>query len=261
MANPQKAQPGQKAIDSGTWNSLVDMLAWWKQTYALQSGSSGRKPSYIDPCRVVVKNGSGSAFRRYDVLGLKSSTPLTNAEREAVWLDADKLTSTNIKRNCVCAVLLDPLPNGAFGPAQVFGVGLAYVNVQATWHRRAYPAASSDVLYSGLFGPLEILVTPAGTGERLCYVGIGHTANRMMEVKTTSSITAAVLTSGRLTLGSGTATVYAPYTTAAQYADASQTVTIYNKAGDAIDSGKFISVTPADDWLPLATIEACTAPV
>jgi hypothetical protein len=215
----------------------------------------------VDSNIVVVRNDSGSDLRRYDVVGLGTANTklLTLVDRDQVWLIADKLT--NCLPNCQVAVLLDPLLNGKYGYAQVSGRGVAYVNVGAVWHRRARPTKAADVAVSGLFGPLEILRTPDGTGEKLCYVSIGHSGNRGMFAKTTSEITAGSLSSGRLVLGSGTATIYDPYSTATQYADASHTATIYNMPGEAIPSGTFVSLTPTDDWLPLAEIEPCTAPV
>ena len=117
------------------------------------------------------------------------------------------------------------------------------------------------MLTSGLFGPFEILGTLTTTGEQTCVCRHGHSGNRGMFCKTTSEITAGSLSSGRLVLGSGTATIYDPYSTATQYADASHSATIYNMPGEAIPTGTFVSLTPTDDWLPLAEIEPCTAPV
>jgi len=131
----------------------------------------------------------------------------------------------------------------------------------AVWHRRARPTASADVLVSGLFGPLEILRTPAATGELLCYVRIGCSSNRGVFVKTTSTISAAVLTSGRLTLGSGTAKIHDPYAaTLGQYEDSTNELTIYSMAGDTVASWRYEQVIPTDDWLPLLNLDPCTQP-
>lgn len=208
---------------------------------------------------VMVKNDSGAVRRRGDVLYLDGTALLTAVERENIWIQADKLT--NSTRNGILAVLLDPLPSGSIGPAQLTGFGVCYVNVIATWHRRAYPAASADVLKSGIFGPMELLSTPTATGEQLCFVTMGHSDNRGYFAKTTRDITAATLTSGRLTLGSGTVTIHDPYTTATQYANVpSHTVTVYNMAGATVAYNTFVFLQPSDDWLPVVTIEPCTAP-
>jgi hypothetical protein len=208
----------------------------------------------------VVRNDSGSDLRRYDVVGLGTANTklLTLVDRDQVWLIADKLT--NCLPNCQVAVLLDPLLNGKYGYAQVSGRGVAYVNVGAVWHRRARPTKAADVAVSGLFGPLEILRTPDGTGEKLCYVSIGHSSNRGVFCKTTSAISAAVLTSGRLTLGSGTAKIHDPYTTATQYEDSTNSLTVYNMAGEAVADDTFVRLAPTDDWLPLVVAEPCVSP-
>lgn len=214
----------------------------------------------VDPNVIIIRNDSGGRLRTGDAMGLgvANTKLLTDVERERVWCIADKLT--NCKRNCQVVVLLEPIESTKFGRAQISGVGVAYVNVGAVWHRRAYPVAGADVLASGLFGPLEILRTPAATGEQLCYVRIGCSDNRGVFAKTTSSITAATLTSGRLTLGSGTATIYDPYSTATQYADASHSLTVYSMAGDAVATAGYVYLTPTDDWLPLVNIDPCTQP-
>lgn len=252
---------GQKTIPLDEWKRFVRVADWWDREYGHQTGPAA-KATLIDlPSIVTIKNSSGSDQRRGDVLGLKMTSLLTETpvRRERIWLDADKLT--NLDRNCLLVACLKEIKSGDHGLAQLLGATVAYVNVQATWHRRAYPAASSDVLYSGLFGPVELLVTPAGTGEALCYVRLGHADNRGLFAKTTSSIAKATLSSGRLVLGSGTATIYDPYaTTAGQYEDASHPATIYNMAGDAVESGGFVRVTPTDDWLPLVDIDPCTQP-
>jgi len=216
----------------------------------------------IDSNLVVVRNDSGTNLRRYDVVGLGTANTklLTAVDRDQVWLIADKLT--NCLPNCQIAVLIDPLPDGKFGLAQVSGRGVAYVNVGAVWHRRARPTKAATVVVSSLFGPLVILRKPDGTGEKLCYVSIGHADNRGVFCKTTSAISAATLTSGRLTLGSGTAKIHDPYgTTAAQYADSANSLTVYNMAGEAVSTASYGRVVPTDDWLPLVSLEPCVQPV
>lgn len=210
---------------------------------------------------VQVKNESGTALRRGDVVALKRTALLATTDREHPWIGADKLSSTSILRNAILAALIDPAADDEIVDAQLSGVAMIYVDVGATWHRRARPVAGDNQLASGLFGPVEILIAPTGTGEQLCLCSIGHADNRGMVAKTTSSITAATLSSGRLVLGSGTATIYDPYaTTATQYEDASHTATIYSMAGAAVATDGYVFVEPTDDWLPLVKLELCTQP-
>ena len=253
---PRRGQPWRppKAADETAKAATADM-------YRRGPERLPDRQQPIDSNLVVVRNDSGGNLRRYDVVGLGTANTklLTAVDRDQVWLIADKLT--NCLPNCQVAVLIDPLANGKFGLAQVSGRGVAYVNVGAVWHRRARPTKAANVLVSSLFGPLEILRKPDGTGEKLCYVSIGHSDNRGVFCKTTSAISAAVLTSGRLTLGSGTAKIHDPYgTTAAQYSDSTNSLTIYNMAGEAVATGGYGYLTPTDDWLPLFNIDPCTQP-
>ena len=253
----RKVRPKQKwrppsAADENAKAAAADM-------YRRGPDRTPEREQPIDANIVIVRNDSGGTLRRYDVVGLGTADTklLTLVDRDQVWLIVNKLT--NCLPNCQVAVLIDPINNGKFGFAQVSGRGVAYINVGAVWHRRARPTKAADVAVSGLFGPLEILRTPDGTGEKLCYVSIGHSSNRGMFAKTTSSITAATLSSGRLVLGSGTATIYDPYSTAGQY-EASHTATIYNMAGDAVATDGYVRIVPTDDWLPLVDIDPCTQP-
>jgi len=120
--------------------------------------------------------------------------------------------------------------------------------------------AGAAVVASGLLGPLEILRTRTATGEQLCYVSTGHSDNRGVFCKTTSEIAKATLTSGRLTLGSGTAKIHDPYSTATQYSDSTHELTVYNMAGAAVATGWYGRLVPTDDWLPMIAQEPCEAP-
>jgi hypothetical protein len=254
MVNPSKVKPGQKAIDGRTWNGLVDMLTWWQRTYALGGGGAPvNLPRETDLIRI--RNDTGGALAKFSVLQVD--------EYLLTELDKRRLFYAGTKADHGAALVASLQWTAGISEiveAQISGVGPVLVNVGATWHRRARPTKDATVLTSGLFGPFEILGTLTATGEQTCVCRHGHSGNRGMFAKTTSSITAGSLSSGRLVLGSGTATIYDPYTTATQYADASHTATVYNMPGEAIPTGTFISLTPTDDWLPLAEIEPCTNP-
>ena len=217
----------------------------------------------VPTTHIRIGNDTASALVRGEVLELDET--LTHAD---YWLSNWPPFLKGVKPtkgNASIAILNEPCAAKSgtditIANAQVAGICMVKVNVGATWHRRARPVKDSHVLTSGLFGPCEILSELTATGEQLALCSIGHSANRGMVVKTTSAITVATLTSGRLTLGSGTAKVCTPYSTATQYEMQNQEATIYNQAGDEISSGVFLTVTPTDDWLPLATIESCTEP-
>ena len=65
------------------------------------------------------------------------------------------------------AILLQPLPEDEFGPAQMSGVCLALVDVIDVGHSHANAVAGETVLESGISGPIEILTLPDETGEQL----------------------------------------------------------------------------------------------
>jgi len=249
-------------ISLSLMNDLVDVRNWWKKTYAFGAPTSPTQGT-LQHSIILIGNDTATALERGHVLELDET--LTGSDYwEYTWPSRIKGKQPP-DGHVNIAVLLEPCPakSGttiAMATAQLSGVCMVKVNVGATWHRRARPVAGSHVLTSGLFGPCEMLSGLTATGEQLVLCSVGHSANRGVFVKTTSSISAAVLTSGRLTLGSGTATVQDPYSTATQYEESSNSLTIYNQAGDAIESGVFLTVTPTDDWLPLASIESCTAP-
>lgn len=242
---------------------LVTMRNQWKLEQA--HGRPGGSKTYT-PLHTTIKIGNDSTtdLLRGHVLELDET--MTNSEAwEAVWpsvLLGVKPTAGNVN----IAVLLGPCAGKgvttSMQNAQVAGICMVKVNVGATWHRRARPVKDSHVLTSGLFGPVEILNELTATGEQLVLCSVGHANNRGVFVKTTTSISAATLTSGRLTLGSGSAEIHNPYTTVGQYDvnSPAQTLTVYNMAGDAVDSGGFGQVLPTDDWLPLFNIDPCTQP-
>ncbi len=261
MSNQRPTSTNDK-IPLALWNDVIDMRNWWKRTFAFGAPTSPTQFT-VPTSTIRIANDTATALVRGNVLQLDET--LTGADYwEATWPPILNGVAPT-RGNASIAVLNEPCPaksgtNKALAVAQRTGLALVKVNVGATWHRRARPTASSHILTSGLFGPCEILSELTTTGEQLVLCSLGHSGNRGMFAKTTSAITAGSLSSGRLVLGSGTATIYDPYSTATQYADASHTATVYNMPGEAIPSGTFVSLTPTDDWLPLAEIEPCTAP-
>jgi len=204
---------------------------------------------------IMVRNNSGSDKRRGDVLAVTKTKLLSAIERERPWITASGLNAAN--RNYILCVLLDPLPAGKIGPAQISGQSVAYVNVQAIWHRRAFPFGGS-VVQSGLFGPMELLNSPAETGEQMCHVRIGHADNRTVIAQTgQDGLPKARRRRGCLTLGGGTVNLCNPTSTAGKYCASSLSVTAYNVECEEVEPGTFVTLEPGDDWLPLATPLPC----
>jgi len=255
MPNPSKVKPGQKAIDGRTWNGLVDMLTWWQRTHANGSGGAPvNMPRETDLIRI--RNDTGGALDKFSVLQVDEYL-LTDFDKRRLFYAGTKADHGA----AMVASLQWTAGISEIVEAQISGVGPVLVNVGATWHRRARPTKDATVLTSGLFGPFEILGTLTTTGEQVCVCRHGHSDNRGVFCKTTSAITAATLTSGRLTLGSGTAKIHDPYTTATQYSDSTHELTVYNMAGTAVATGGYVQLVPTDDWFPVVNIDPCTQPV
>jgi len=254
MVNPSKAQPGQKAIDTRTWNGLVDMWQWWNRTIANGKGEP-RKNNPRDGNTIRISNDTGGDLARYSVLEVGAYS-LTTLDRRRLFYAGDDPTNGA----SVVAVLQQSALDGEIVEAQLTGVCPVLVSVGATWHRRAYPTAGANVLTSGLFGPFEILGTLAATGSQTCVCRM-NASNRTAFAITTSAITAGSLATAQIDLGSGTANLYPPASTLTQYAVTAPTrsVTVYNLPGDAVANGVHVALIPTEDWLPLAVIEPCTA--
>jgi len=245
----QSRQPWKppKAADENAKAAAAD-------TYRRGQERLPEKQRPVDGDVIIIRNDSGGRLREGDVMGLgvANTKILTAVERDKIWCIADKLT--NCLPNCQVVVLLEPVESTKFALAQISGRGVAYVNVGAVWHRRARPTKAADVLVSGLFGPLEILRTPDGTGEKLCYVSIGHSDNRgvFAEVQP-GGISAGSYRKGKLRLGSGTVRIVDATSVLATYQEqAAKQLTAYNAECTGFTEGEIIELHPSDDWLPLA---------
>jgi len=138
------------------------------------------------------------------------------------------------------------------------GLVAVLVDVQKTWHRRAYPVRNQHTLRSGLFGPAEILSPITATGTQLVLCSVGHSDNRLMFAEVQAGgISAASYSFGVLTLGSGTVRIIDPTSTVAQYREQAKTATVYNAECEAFAEGEIVDLNPADDWLPIARL-LCT---
>jgi hypothetical protein len=263
MLSPDKAKAGQKAISARTWNSLVDMLDWWKRNHALGSGG-GRLNGPRETDLIRLRNDTGEALDKYSVLQVDEYL-LTDTGGD-IQIDRMRMFfggSKPINGAALVAALQWTAAEDEIVEAQISGVGMALVDVGATWHRRAYPTRDETVLTSGIFGPFEILGELEDTGEQTCLVRMGQAANRsIMGVVQTDGITAATYASSDLTMGYGDVVLLAPHSsTVGKYTltsgEGEQEVVAYNMASGSIAAGKIVLLTPSDDWLPLVEVESC----
>lgn len=148
----------------------------------------------VNPAVVRVRNDSGSDLAAGAVVEIGLST-LTALDRQNLWFSADVRSGDDP----FCAVLLEPIPYGKYGNAQVAGVCIASVNVIDTDNTHARAVPGETTLKGDFGGWCRILYKPSGTGVLQCVVLICGTESVTRKIKTTSSIPAA---------GSGTANFY-----------------------------------------------------
>ena len=144
---PKQVWKPPPAVDYNAMGAAADM-------YRRGPDGSPERQQPVATDVIMVRNDSGADKRRGDVLALTRAKLLSVVSREHPWISAEGLDAAN--RNYILCVLLDPLPAGKIGPAQIAGIVPAYVTVLATWHRRAFPSGGATV-QSGLFGPMELM--------------------------------------------------------------------------------------------------------
>jgi hypothetical protein len=270
-ASPEKARAGQKAISARTWNSIVDMLDWWKRAHALGSGG-GRLNGPRETDLIRLRNDTGAALDKYSVLQVDEYL-LTDGDG-AVQFDRMRMFFGGSKAANGAALVAAIQWTAAIDEiveAQVSGVGLALVTVGATWHRRAYPTRNATVLTSGVFGPFEILGELTATGAQTCLVRMGQADNRSIMARVGgSAVTAASWHDYNIwKFGSGTVQIWEPTDTTGRYergtymvgeTETDKTATAYNMAAGTVAANSMVLLSPNDEWLPVVTLEPCEMP-
>lgn len=161
----QRARRGDPlAIPASTYNAMLD-AAEANRAAEIDAG---------DPLRtlpagwVLVRNQSGSAVARFEVLGIDAPTftPTAAAElldQRRIVLDGVTPAAAHLRS---FVVLQEPLPDGAIGRAVLHAPTPATVNVTNTDHTHAIAAASSTKLVSSFSGPFELVWHPGTTGDQ-----------------------------------------------------------------------------------------------
>ena len=136
-------------------------MNWWERKGYGGSTLGDAGPSATDV--VQVRNDTGADRRAGDVVGLGAGL-LTTWNADALWFKGETPAATHT----AVGVLLDPLPDGKIGRAQISGVCLAYVNFAAAADMGCVPQIGNHVLQSEAARVLYAVVTPpASTGEQL----------------------------------------------------------------------------------------------
>jgi hypothetical protein len=192
---PHKATPGVPlVVKAGEYNDAMEAGQWFKQSRQLGAASPGLVLP-VNPCTVKIRNDVGSDLAAGSVVELSSSL-LTTLDRQHLWLAGVQRTANDP----TCAILLEDIPDGSIGVAQVTGVCLASVDVNDEDNTHARFAAGSNTLEGDFGGWARILWKPSGTGVKQCVVQIPSDGVNIVRQATAS---------GTITTGSsGTANIY-----------------------------------------------------
>lgn len=168
-------------LHHASFNAMLDAGRDFRARRGL--GSAGADGFPWTPGHIRVRNTSGAARDRGDILGLAGPTitPTENlaSYRESPTLDGVAPTASHCGR---FAILLKPLPPNAIGPALIAGQIAVKLEVGHEAHMFAdivgvsgYP--STTKLNTGFVGAAEILWKESGTGEKWGIVRIGSPTN------------------------------------------------------------------------------------
>ena len=145
-------------------NSLIELEA------AYRDGRLGGTPAEGTLLRatdlIKVRNDTGADRARGAVVQLGDYL-LDDVDFRYPWFAGIAIAAPAWQRH---AILTEPIPDDAIGPAQIGGVCLATVNVVNVAHTHARPVAGAYKLTSDMGGPIELLTEPDGTGDKELFV-------------------------------------------------------------------------------------------
>lgn len=121
---------------------------------------------------VFVKNTTGGARKRFDVLALKQAvldSAKPDYKRSPAFDGVQPDPENTPEHRSRVAILLEPAADGKFGRAAIFGQFAMPIEVLDTGHTRAR-VLDDHTLQSGFFGPVRILAAPETGTKQLCRV-------------------------------------------------------------------------------------------
>jgi hypothetical protein len=161
-----KAKPGQDlAISAGLYNDAVDFFG--PRAGFQADRTFGAKPQGVV---VKVKNVSGSDRSRWDCMAL-GDTRFTIGDdgEESVIFEVDTAADDETP-----AILQEPIADGKFGDALIFGYTLARIaDANAATDLRGTPNATDHNLSASSDGPVQILAAPSTSADSVRPVIIG----------------------------------------------------------------------------------------
>lgn len=172
----ERKRRGDRAdIKLQDWNTIGETVDIVQDSRAFLNG----KPiEYSRESAIVwVYNGSGGNVDRHGVLGLDGIlvTESENADRFVETPAFEGYTPSRPDHLGRFAVLLEPIADEGMGRACLIGATVANVQINdATDTHAEILNGSTAKLTSGKYGTARILYKPSGTGDKLCWVKIGH---------------------------------------------------------------------------------------
>lgn len=166
-----RATPGREMkIHAATWNDILDS----KDDYLRRKKrGKGRKaePLPIPTDCIKVKNITGSDCTEGQVLELGTFLLTAPPKKTHPWFNADTVSHNGGKSYCL---LKEPIKSDKIGVAQVSGVCIAKVDIQATTDRYAYVVNSSLNLKSGEAGQFKLIGPVTTTGVQTAVVSFAE---------------------------------------------------------------------------------------
>jgi hypothetical protein len=163
--------PGMPVIAKGaplakttTLNSILESAEEFERRKLGDQGAGRR--SIPNVCQAKVKNNSGANRRRGELLEFNDfALDDDEAENGSLWFIGGNPAMAN-----GFGVLVRATPDNEIDDCQVLGVCFALVNMVSASHKFASPKKDNYVLQSCPAGPVRILNSPGGTGEKKCAV-------------------------------------------------------------------------------------------
>jgi len=147
---------------AANWNMIADTVNDRQRSGRMGRGLRTANFSKGNPCVVQVRNDTGedlvlgSVVQIYELL-------LTGVDPDHLWFLATKPTDYW----ATMAILLQPLPSGAIGPAALSGVCIGSVVLNSTQHWYAKWVPGYTDLETCDYGPVRLVLRPPETGYGL----------------------------------------------------------------------------------------------
>jgi len=158
----KKVRPGEPIIiPASTYNAFIDVANWFALTRPDTAGSGPPNRAAGSPVVVAIRNDSGAAIDRFDVLGISgplfSPTDAYDQFSEVVRLTGVTPTAAHVG---AFAITLEPLRAGKIGRAVIEGVSVA----------RVFMADNADTYADIRVGETGTLLSGGGGSVRLLSV-------------------------------------------------------------------------------------------